>query len=180
MMPDKPEFPAELVERCRSAVAEADPDGTWFFPYDWVIETVLETARYAELVAERDAAVATLEDEEAAHVDTLRLWNDAKTRNAELVAALEEAQRYQLQMGIPNKWGRDVLARIDRALAAAQEMRERERSQVAMLDCEGIPLKLILEAGFKAKGFALPLQAAEDAIDALAALPLSPEKGSEK
>ena len=145
MMPDKPEFPAELVERCRSAVAEADPDGTWFFPYDWVIETVLETARYAELVA-----------------------------------ALEEAQRYQLQMGIPNKWGRDVLARIDRALAAAQEMRERERSQVAMLDCEGIPLKLILEAGFKAKGFALPLQAAEDAIDALAALPLSPEKGSEK
>ena len=77
-------------------------------------------AQNAELVAERDGAVATLEDEEAAHADTLRLWNDAKARNAELVAALEKAWPYVATAGTATDWARDnLIAKIDAALAAA-------------------------------------------------------------
>ena len=44
-----------------------------------------------------------------------------EARVANLEAALIEAQRYILQLGVPDKWGRELHAQIDAALKDAPQ-----------------------------------------------------------
>jgi hypothetical protein len=53
--------------------------------------------RAATAERERDAAVATYEDEEAAHQDTLRLWKEAANERDQLRAQLTEAKKVVAQ-----------------------------------------------------------------------------------
>jgi len=132
------ELSTTIVERVGRAIGEVEKEARHTYSWeraddDWRdlccyrATKALQAARYAELVAERDAAVATLEDEEAAHADTLRLWNDAKTRNAELVAALKEARHFVAKAvidGFPasrNPFVAKKLERIDALLKSAGE-----------------------------------------------------------